>query len=102
MGEKFENKIIELSETYEFPVRNIKQYVEKLLSYPCVTNNPEEYMMDVLEIIIQDRVSMDTLNEQYRRSSSESIETALLYVYNEDAIPYINKKLVERYSNKIR
>lgn len=97
----------EIAEEYEFPISNILEYYEAIKDYHCVIAMDEQYLIDCLNLIVQDRASMSYIISQYDPSSDLSFEEykqekyksleysisdGLYRIYEEKAIPYLSKE----------
>lgn len=97
----------EIAEEYEFPISNILEYYETIKDYHCVLTMDEQYLIDCLNLIVQDRVSMSYIISQYDptrdgsfekyklenyKSLEYSISDGLYRIYEEKAIPYLSEE----------
>lgn len=109
MEEEVFERINEIAETYEFPVSKVKEYYEKLLTYPFVSDKSEELLFECLEKIISERMSqsfivktteLNLYEDKRYRNSEETIDSFLYEVYGEEAIPYISEEVENLYKGK--
>lgn len=109
METEIEEKIKELSETYEMSEDKIKEYYEMITEYPFVNSVRFDMLFEALERVVQEQVTQSFESNYLRNykgdfeyiNVKDTIETILFSVYGEEAVPYLKENIVEKYSHKI-
>lgn len=97
----------EIATENDFPISTVIEYYEMIRNYHCVITMDEQYLIDCLYFIVQDRVSMSYIISQYNptrdgsfenyklenyKSLEYSISDGLYRIYEEKAIPYLSEE----------
>ena len=82
-----------MAEEYGIDLNEVTKYYALIKDIPCVANNDEELLYDCLELLIQDRGSIEFIAGNKKaneyKSMKYSVSDALDRVYDELAYPYL-------------
>lgn len=101
--ELFGDEIERISEEYGFDVEEVKEYLERLLEYECVTEENAvrclETMCSVRSSILSfadpDAVDFETTEQSYNETIEYAVNDAIYSVLEDRALPYLSNEYKE-------